>query len=232
MRIGGSNVISRLQQCCDEGTPAVILSLTRSTVSKARFSSLTGMGESLLFELAEGSQADFEPLSLCCVSYVQGGRGWLFVASVREFWHGDTDDEVRLVVRTPECVTATEARQSLRVPVEPGSGLGVEIHDAEGQPIAARPVDISLGGMLIMFPQNALPDLPVGKALTVALRLGGDAVTIDAVVQRRDGASYGLRFPSFFPHDSSHLPEPYRNIVRALEKRWLRSRRATHRAGA
>lgn len=230
MRIGGSDVIARLQRCCEEGTPAVMLSLTRSTVSKARFSSLTGMGESLLFDLAEGSPADFEPLSLCCVSYVQGGRGWLFVASVREFWHGKTDDQVRLVLRTPECITATEARQSLRIPIEQGAGLAVDIQDTEGQRIVARPMDVSLGGMLISFPQNATPDLAVGTPLTVAMRLGGDSVTIDAVVQRRDGPSYGLRFPAFFPHDSTHLPETYRNIVRALEKRWLRSRRATHRA--
>ncbi len=229
MRIGGADIVVRLQQCCDDRAPAVIISLTNTVVCKGRFASITKMGDSIVFQFMETPPVEFEPLSICCVSYVQGGRGWLCVTSVREFWHADDESEhVRLAVRTPESLIATEARQSLRVPILPESGLGVQIHAEHGELRAPKAVNVSLGGMLVRVAPET-PPLEIGARLTVDLWLGADELTVKAVVQRRDEGGYGLRFPAFFPHDSAHLPEPFRNIVRALEKRWLRERRASHR---
>ena len=146
MRIGGADVVSRLQQCCDDEAPAVIISLAAMAVCKARFASLTKMGDSILIEFVDTPPVEFEPLSLCCVSYVQAGRGWLFVTSVREFWHGNDNERTQLALRMPESLIATEARQSLRVPVLPESGLGVTVVGPDGPLVGVKPVDISLGG--------------------------------------------------------------------------------------
>ncbi len=140
-----------------------------------------------------------------------------FLSQIRDWNHGSTPP--RLTLELPTRLLATEHRRNFRIPLGADSGLDVRVSIRGGEVRPARPLDISIGGMLIELPDD--PDLEDAAKLDLEMRLDDDTVHIGAVVRHRCACRYGLLFADAVGEDRVRPLEPLRRLVDELEQRWL-----------
>ena len=213
-------VVSELRQCCETTAPASISLPDSGVICHGRFVSL--QKETLLFDLLDEPKVEVKPFSTCSVSYCLASRGFVFLSVVYELRPSDPTRLAQIVLKVPSQIARTESRKSIRVPVV-DDNLQVQVASAS-EAWTARPVDISLGGMLVEFPSGARPSQDIGQRLRVDLQLGANAVTFEAEIRHFQGRQYGLSFSETMVDGEVNPPEPYRNIVGELERKWLQAR--------
>lgn len=132
------------------------------------------------------------------------------IAALRAFLDAHYPAERRLGFRVPLRPLPEETKRSFRVTLE-----------HEGKRLRVQPVDLSLTGILVELPEEALPD---ARQVRARLRLAGDKVRLEAQLVRRDGPLMALHFPSCVANGELDPPEELLGIYRTLELDWLRNR--------
>ncbi len=154
-------------------------------------------------------------------------------SGIRFIWHHDGDHGVTVPTHKIAALKAfldehhaDERRLGFRVPLRPLSGairdaFAVTLESENGKRTAV-PVDLSLTGILVDVVDVKLR---VSQSVRIALSLGEDSVTLTAVVVRSNKQLVALHFPSCVQDGELDPPEELLAIYRALELRWLKSRK-------
>lgn len=215
-----ADVISVLNECSNSGTPALAIPIEIGVPCVTLFVSVSDH-EVVLATASESMETNFCALCPCLVSFSHRGRTMAFLSQIRDWNHGTNPP--RLSLDLPTRLLAMEHRQHFRIPLRGDSDLEVRVSTQGGEIWPARPIDISVGGMLIEFPDD--PDLPTDEKLELDMRLGEESVRVTAVVRHRRGCRYGLVFSDGHRGGEAQLPEELQRLVSALEGRWLGSER-------
>ena len=213
-----------LKECCTNSVPAVIISPDNNLIFEARFASdADGI---ITFEVLQEQGNALRSLSTCCVSYFRDGRAFIFLSVVQGYRHLKTSDNPRLLLSHPTAITATDVRRAFRVPVLAEIGLSIKMV-VDGKPLCPRPGDISFGGMMVVFPEKAVPDLEIGQTLEMSVELEHNQVDLKGEIRQQFGDhknKFGIFFPDCYSGDAFNPPEAFRRIVMGTEKAWLKHR--------
>ena len=115
-------------------------------------------------------------------------------------------------------------RQLPRIRVPRELDVKVELEIPDGRQRAARCLDIHIGGVLLEFAQNNIPDVHDDCKVFVTIQLASEIATkIPAIVRHFVGRRLGLEFPDLStqaPGQEDHLSR----IVRSVEREVLRKK--------
>lgn len=228
---GGLNVPkgeiqSVLAECAEYQIPAVIISPDSNAIAQARFAQADQ--QTVSFDVLQHMGDQAKALATACVSYFREGRAFIFITTVRTFKVLDATGLPRMTLELPEQITGTDVRKAFRVPVLPDANLKITLVTSDRAQHQPRALDVSYGGMLVVFEGGEVPEFVVGQQVKVQISLEGQVLAIDGEVRRRMGDlrnKYGLLFPDCVVADGFKAPEPYRRVVVAIEKAWLQHRR-------
>jgi hypothetical protein len=211
-----ADVLKILRECCAAGTPALALPIDTGVPYRALFFEVAS-DELTLATASESVESNFYAVCPCLVSFSHGDRVMAFLSQIRDWNHGENPP--RLVLDLPKKLVTMEHRKHFRVPLRGDHGLEVQVESGNGRVWVVTPVDISIGGMLIEFPEE--PDLAIDAGLTVQLRRQGDTATVRGVVRHRRQGRYGVFFPASRNPDGSGHSATLCRIIEALEQHWL-----------
>ncbi len=215
-----ADVISVLNECSSSGTPALAIPIEIGVSVVTLFVSVSD-DEVVLATASESMDTNFCALCPCLVSFSHRGRTMAFLSQIRDWNHGT--DPPRLSLDIPTRLLAMEHRQHFRSPLRGDYDLDVRVSTQGGEIWPARPIDISVGGMLIEFRDD--PGLPTDAKLELDMRLGEDSVRVTAVVRHRRGCRYGLVFSDAHRDGAVQSNAGLQRLVTSLEGRWLGSER-------
>ncbi|MCG8467238.1 MAG: PilZ domain-containing protein [Gemmatimonadetes bacterium] len=114
-------------------------------------------------------------------------------------------------------------RRAFRVPVEPGSGLEVEV-EIDGVTHRAMTGDVSFTGILLEPSDDDAFELEIGQTVGVTLRLDGDCVTLESSVRRKAVEGVGLQFAESVKGDELDPVPELARVMANLERLWLQAR--------
>jgi hypothetical protein len=211
-----------IETCCQANAEALVLSFEDEAVCPMRF---LEMGDETFRLSVEGDLPPLlRPPTQCSVSLRFGQRNRVFIATVLAVRPGEiSGGTLELVLRIPGEIAAGDPRMAFRVPILKPSDLAMELR-ADGLVIDdARPLNLSLIGMLIEVSDSDVAVADHAK-FEVVLRRGEVQVTLQAELRRRYERRMALFFPDVLDDGSLEPPDELRFIVRELELLWLRQR--------
>ena len=205
--------------------PAIVACCNQGSTCQAHF--VAAMPDAVVLELIHDVDCPFlPPATLCSVSFGLDAKAHVFLAQILEHTPADKArrQPERLRLQMPEQIASAEGRLMFRAPIPPDCPL--EAAALVGSAVLpVRAINVSLSGAFVEGP--ATLDVPVGGTFKLRLKLGDDAIDLDAEVRRRQGTAYGLFFPETMHRAGPEAPDALRAIYRDLEARWLRARRGS-----
>lgn len=165
---------------------------------------------------------DSETTDYCTAIFSEGLQATVFASEVLAL-ELDILPRPQLLLRLPENLTRTEARTSSRIPLHRETGLEILLsHD--GQHWRPRPLDISLGGILVEFPPDLEVPMSEFDAVRVDILLGDFTTSLEALVQRRQGRAFALYFVDALRElrqGLARVPRVLQPIIESVEREWL-----------
>lgn len=216
-----------VRKCVELRLPAILMWPDQGRVRRGQFLEMDAETVALTLEeeFYEVDPQGPSPRSRCCVTFHTQGRTCAFIAFERTF-HPGGPDCLPTVILTLPAELASETRNAFRVPVLPESGLILRVRKA-GRPVRmARPVDVSLAGVLVAFPAWEDPQFLVDEEVTLFLERDAVVLQLAAAVRRRseegDEVYYGFYFD---PVANGSTSERALNaMVRGVERFWIQNR--------
>lgn len=206
---------------CGIKKPASLVLPTRDLILRARF---TGE-DSLHIRLAlifPPEELYFDPNESCAVVFSSAGRTFLFTADIKSYAVNE-DGIPQVTLTKPGEIASGEARNSFRVPLHRDTRLQVTVESDQGK-WSPRPVDISLGGILMDFQDSRIPEFEEDASIMVTLKLGDQKTELEGFVGRRDGTCYAAYFVEALRQlrdGKRTAPAKISRIVDRLEAEWL-----------
>jgi len=212
-------MLGLLDTLCAEAAPAQLHLHGTGTVCRLRFAALAA--EAVVFERIDEVES-MDLGQVCSVSFRHGDRPLLFLSSMVDSCAGNDELLPRLTLGLPAAVVGVELRRAQRVPVvDRLRALTLSVSTGEQRTWTPKLVNLSLAGMLIEFPKDRMPDLPVFTRVQVDLELGQDRVRLRGVVRRQDENRLGVFFPEAIRGAELDPPAALRRIFGALEQQWI-----------
>lgn len=115
-------------------------------------------------------------------------------------------------------------RRSFRVSLWDSCELSVQVK-RDGDWIAVVPKNISVTGILIEVPPEALLELACEQFVQIMLTLDDETISVSGIVQRCTKNIYGVLFPNSIRGDQIEPPAGLNRLVKKLERRWIARRR-------
>ena len=208
-------ILLAMNEACDEGVTATIMSRDLLASHDARFVVVTDEAAVLELEVHETDAAFLAP-ALCVVSFVSNGRSSLFTTRVKHNVSG-AGGPTRLAIEIPQLIRRSDQRLAVRAAVTPGVELRALLDLGDGRPpLAARVINLSLCGALVELEDPSVA-VHVDQRAFVELTHADLQARLRFVVRRVDAPRCGLYFPDAVV--SSRLDPPA--ILRELVKRLL-----------
>lgn len=219
---GDDDIRHVIASCCEAHADALILSFDDEAVCKVR---LLEMGdESFRVSLETDLPPLLRPPTQCSVSLRFGQRNRVFIATVLKIRPGEmSGGALELLLRIPGEIAAGDPRMAFRVPILKPSDLVLTLR-VNGTVIDdARPLNLSLIGMLIESWDHDPLKMSDAK-IDVILQRGENRVELGAEIRRCYERRIAVFFPDVLTDGNLVPPDELRAIVRELEALWLRSR--------
>jgi hypothetical protein len=209
-----------IETCCAAKAEAVILSFDDGTTCQGRF---LDIGEDVFrFALKTELPPMLRAATQCSVNCRYGQRNRAFVATLLAVHHNEHSG-YELVFKIPNEIAAGDPRMAFRIPILKPADLSLELFVGHEKIADARPLNLSLVGMLVETPHGDIPIEPGGELL-VKLRHGEIQISLRAEIRRRFDCKLALFFPDVLSEGSLEPPDELRAITRELELLWLRQR--------
>jgi hypothetical protein len=215
------SLAQRLENLCLRRQAATVSFGEDAVVAHGFFKSYSKGDLSLILRDLEDSSS-IDAGASCTVLFSEHGRPHFFAAPIDGLTRKNPTRPT-LSLRKPEEIVAAERRTTFRVPMSSKSVLAAEVFLGDRH-WDADPVDISLGGVFLRFSEKDFPLFPPEEEVLVRLRIHDQDARLPGIVQRREGACYGVFFPDALRKLRNGLLEPIdslRGIVEALEEDWL-----------
>lgn len=203
-----------LDECCRQGTHAMIVNLASGNTSPARFRRVerdqvhcetTGEG---------GDQECWSKHALVAVQFNYDGRARMFVAPLTEATPG-TDGATYLATALPRHIADNEARAAFRIDMAPDEQVeAVLVHNE--REIQVTVTDASTTGMGFACDATDIKSIGRGDILEVRVSLGGKSIARAGVARRIQGRSLGIAFPVVLGENVPAEQEAYFELIRSL----------------
>ena len=210
-----------LREACNQNSQAILLIRDSARLIKAQFKSMNQ--DFVRFSLpADTSTQGIFPLTLLCVSFVQGTQAIVFLAPVRELIPASNETEHQeLVLGVPTGLIREDVRSSFRVPVLRGCGLQAKLWIEDMGPYETLPLNLSLGGALLRFDDGIPASLRKGLEIEVELSRKNLSFRCKSLIRRVSGHQLALQFQEQNQLTETTAPEPLAQLVKSLERYWL-----------
>ena len=216
-------IIERLVRFSEQRKPATLTSGGGGGIFQGRFRSCSLEPEFIEIEVLDSPPGLFlERGENCTVIFADGFRTTLFVSPVLAF-DADRTPLPSLRLEIPEQIARTEARHSFRVPLHPKAELRVALH-TPNKVWHPKPLDISVGGVLVQLPLHSGGELVEEDDLTIDLTVGSHSLSLEAFAQHRWGPFYAIYFSEILRRlrrGDTSVPEPLLHLIDSLEDSWL-----------
>ncbi len=204
----------RLQMACASDTPASLLPAHMILSSAARMVAMSADG--VVLEIPSPPETTLLG-STAAITFPSIDGTSSFVSEVTAV-DERPDGSVHVTVATPDTILAGNRRAAVRVPVPPDTvEATLVLCAARGK---VKPIDISLGGLLVELDPLRAQSLEVGSIVSVRLAFEPIALLVDAEVRRREGRRFGLLFVT----DIAAPPPELSKIMWKLQRTRLPSR--------
>jgi hypothetical protein len=219
-------IFERLVRFSEQRKPATLTSGKTGDIFQGRFRSCSLKPEFIEIEVLDSPPAlELEPGENCTVIFADGFRTTLFVSPVLRF-DPDPNPLPRIRIAVPDQLERTEARHTFRVPLHAKAELQISLRTSRGV-WHPRPLDISVGGVLVQMPLHSGGELTEDDELTIDLNVGSHSLSLEAFAQHRWGPFYAIYFSEVLRRlrrGDTSVPEPLLRLVDALEDSWLADR--------
>lgn len=219
-------ILERLQRFSEQRKPATLTSGRTGHIFEGRFRACSPEPEYIEIEVLDFPPTPaLEPGENCTVVFADQFRTTLFVSKVLSF-DSQRSPLPALRVGVPNQLKKTEARHTFRVPLHPKAELEITLR-SEDQVWHPRPLDISVGGVLVQMPLHRGGELDEDDDLTINLTVGSRSVTLEAFAQHRWGPFYAIYFSEVLRRlrrGDTSVPERLLQLVDSLEESWLADR--------
>jgi hypothetical protein len=197
-----------VEVCCRQRIPAQLLFAGSHQPIEGRF--VASEGESLWLDPV-ATTVPLEAPTACTICFQQSTSTVILLTTLL-----DVEAGPRFRFSLPTFAVIASGRQFFRVPVSEASRLLAMVSDDDQRWQVASPLDLSMGGLhLALF--EAAPELGVGTRLAIDLVLDKQRARVTGRIVRRHASKLGIQLISA----STDTREVYREIVSALERRWL-----------
>jgi hypothetical protein len=163
---------------------------------------------------AETQAASLSMFGLCSLYFLVGGRAYLGLSRLIRIVQTARGPAIA-EVETPAHLSSAEPRSSARLPVPEECEFSLYIFQ-DGKLHRARPLNVSLGGMLLDFGAKA-PDLEAGSVVQVQGTWSGITLNVPALVRWVDGNQCGVFFKSGSRRIHPASPELLAIVEKLLE---------------
>lgn len=219
-------IFERIVRFGDQRKPATLTSGRTGDIFQGRFRSCSPEPLCVEIEVLDASRVlEFEIGDNCTVIFADGFRTTLFVSQVIGF-DPDHAPLPLLRIEMPDQLERTEARHTFRVPLHAKAELEIALR-TRGRVWHPRPLDISVGGVLVQMPLHSGGELGEEDDLTIDLKIGEHSLSLEAFAQHRWGPFYAIYFSEVLRRlrrGDTSVPEPLLRLVDALEESWLADR--------
>ncbi len=216
-------IFKRLLGFSEQRKPATLTSGRTGDIFQGRFRACSSQPAFIEIELLDSNPVPtLEPGDNCTVIFADGFRTTLFVSPILAF-DSRRNPLPALRVSVPDQLEKTEARHTFRVPLDPKAKLEVSLrtHHRVWHP---RPLDISVGGVLVQMPLHSGGELTEEDDLIIDLTVGTQSLSLEAFAQHRWGPFYAIYFSEVLRRlrrGDTSVPERLLHLVDELEKSWL-----------
>ncbi len=217
------SIFERLLRFSEQRKPATLTSGKTGDIFQGRFRSCSLEPAFIEIEVLDSPSAlELEPGENCTVIFADGFRTTLFVSPVLTFEPGRVPLPA-IHIGIPDQLERTEARHTFRVPLHPKAELEINLR-TPGRVWHPRPLDISVGGVLVQMPLHSGGEIAEEDELTIDLKVGSHSLSLEAFAQHRWGPFYAIYFSEVLRRlrrGDTSVPEPLLRLVDALEDSWL-----------
>jgi hypothetical protein len=91
--------------------------------------------------------------------------------------------------------------------------LRVAIRCGQGMVCQGRVLNMSLQGMLVAFPDDQIPPVPMNGKVSIKLHCPGDSIWLSGLVRHRKGQKMGFLLPDLEKHSLSTAKHPLRVVL-------------------
>ena len=211
-----------LTDCCEQRTVCRFELVHKGYGASVTMVKLHPQGLELRISKEDGVERLLEQ-SICCVSFSIGPTFCAFLGHLISVKRPKTGERF-IVVSVPKQLTATNLRQSFRVPVIRNSGLETMIRTPDEQQFTVNAIDIAEAGIEIEFEIGDRPTLKVGMVLDVELRFRGEVVQKKSEIRHIAGSKCGLSYINQADESSQRQDARINGFVLTLQQLWLKSR--------
>ncbi len=219
-------IFERLARFSEQRRPATLTSGKTGGIFQGRFRSCSLEPEFVEIEVLDPPAAfEMEPGENCTVIFADGFRTTLFVSPVLAFDPRRTPLPT-IRVGVPDQLERTEARHTFRVPLHAKAELQISLRTPT-RVWHPRPLDISVGGVLVQMPMHCGGEISEEDELTIDLTVGRHSLSLEAFAQHRWGPFYAIYFCEVLRRlrrGDTSVPEPLLRLVESLEESWLADR--------
>ena len=120
--------------------------------------------------------------------------------------------------RRPLPVVQKERRTVRRISVTPQQTLPVVIRCGQGTVCKGRVINVSAQGMLVEFPKDQVPPVPVDAKVSVKLHYFGDSIWLPGLVRYRLGHKMGFYFPALTDQPKRNVKHPLTVVLHSLSR--------------
>lgn len=217
------NVSELLGMCCERRLLAVVALPEEGTGVRAQFQTMDDRGLDLF--VYGGVGVNFPKLSPCVVTFSLDKVIHTFVATVERFVTGAPPSPSRLRLLNPPYIVRGELRRWFRVPISEDAPVRLVLEDSGYHTHEPDLIDASHGGLLVEFPREQDPDLPLGSPVKVTLELDDNVARYFAEIRHHRERRYGLMFVELPDADKALKDEAaFRKILETLQALWLQAR--------
>ena len=113
-------------------------------------------------------------------------------------------------------VAQKDRRTVRRLSVTPQPVLPVVIRCGQGTVCKGRVINVSAQGMLVEFPRDQIPPVPVDSKVDVKLHYLGDSIWLPGLVRHRMGRKLGFYFPALTNQPKRNVKHPLTVVLHSL----------------
>lgn len=210
---------------CDTEIQASVTWPELGIVRRVNFKKVDGDQLHLAITNDGGKPYECRPRTQCAVTFYFRDRMACFMGYEESFGAGQRPE--LLVLRMPTQI-AFEGRTRFRIPILPNLELTVAVHHGGRRIPVPRLVDISVAGMMLVFPKEDDQGMQPDDVILLELTLDGQTYKVPSSIRNRIVRPDEVRYGALFHNGSNGFDydrdRELNDMIMGIERFWARNR--------